>query len=285
MQSIGLIGVGFVGKLFVDSLREEEYPLTVFDIDRSQTEYAVERGADAVESPAEVAEVSDVILVAVPGTPEVEWIMEGEGNLLPALEPGQVVLDSTTTNVETALEYEAECGKRDVHWVSAPLTRAAPVEGIHMMVGGTEENYRAAADVIETVSARHIRFDDVEEALRFKYMLQIRYAAHTAVDAEIVEFARDSGVDARPLQEFLGMDIAENFFEDDYTQDIEGLGGLAIWNKDLGYALDIARKDDVAMPLTSLVHEAYKHGARVAGPDEGHATTIARYWRALNGRE
>ena len=110
------------------------------------------------------------------------------------------------------------------------------------------------------------------------------HASQLALDAEIVAFARESDVDPRPLNEFLGMDISERLFKADYSQDVEGLGGLAIWDKDLGYALDVAREDDIAMPLTSLVHETYKHGHRVAREEEGDATTIARYWAALNGR-
>lgn len=284
MQSIGLIGVGFIGKLFVDSLRDAGYPVTAYDINPNQIAYAENQGAEAADSPAAVARDSDVILLALPGTPEVEATFEGEHGMGSELEAGQIVIDSTTTKVETATEYAEYCADRDVYWVSAPLTRAAPVDGIHMMIGSTDAAYEAGEEIIETVSARHIRFDGPVEALRFKYMLQIRYAAHMAVDAEIVEFAKDSGIDARPLNDFLGMDIAENFFEDDYSQDIEGLGGLSIWDKDLGYALDVARQDDIAMPLTSMVHETYKHGNRVAEADEGHAATIARYWRALNDR-
>ena len=276
--------MGYIGKRFVESLREAGHTLTVYDTDESQVAYASEHGAKAADSPAEVARASDAVFMALPGTPEVEATMAGEDGLLSALDAGDVVIDSTTTKVGTALEYESACEARGVGWVTAPLTRAAPVEGVHMMVGASDANYEAASDLIETVSARHIRPGGVEEALRFKYVLQIRYASHLAVDAEIVAFARESGVDPRPLNEFLGMDISERLFEADYDQDVEGLGGLAIWDKDLGYALDAAREDDLAMPLTATVHEAYKHGHRVASEAEGDATTIARYWDALNGR-
>ena len=284
MRDIGLIGVGFIGKRFVESLSEAGHSFTVFDVDPSQEAYASERGADVADSPAGVAAASEVVLMALPGTPEVESTMEGDDGLLSALDPGDVVIDSTTTKVATALDYRARCEERGVHWVTAPLTRAAPVEGIHMMIGASDASYEAAKEVVKTVSARHIRLGSVERAKRFKYMLQIRYAAHAAVDAEVVAFAREGDVDPRPLNEFLGMDISEKLFEDDYTQDAEGLGTLAIWDKDLGYALDLAREDDTAMPLTSMVHEAYKHGNRVAREDEGDAATIARYWRALNDR-
>jgi 3-hydroxyisobutyrate dehydrogenase-like beta-hydroxyacid dehydrogenase len=282
-DEIGLIGVGFIGKLFVDSLTEAGYRLTVYDVEASQMAYATERGAEAAGSPEEVAESSDALLFALPGSPEVEATMAGADGVLSALSPGDVVIDATTVRVDTAVEYAGRCRDRGVHFVSAPLTRAAPEPGIHMMVGGLGEDYEAAREIVETVSERHVRFEDVERALRFKYALQIRYAARVAVDAEIVAFAEDSGVDPRPLSGFLGMDVDERLFEDDFEQDVEGLGGLAIWNKDLGYALEAARGDDTAMPLTAAVHEVYKAGSRLAGDGEGDATTIKKYWKALNG--
>jgi len=282
---IGLIGVGFVGKLFVDSLTEAGYPLTVYDIDESQTTYATERGAEAAGSPGEVARRSEVLLLALPGSPEVEATMEDDSGVLRALDADDTVIDATTVRVATAVEYAGRCRDRGARFVSAPLTRAAPTPGVHMMVGGPEADYEAAHEIVETVSARHVRFPDVERALRFKYALQIRYAAQLAVDAEIVAFAEDSGVDPRPLEEFLGMDIEERLFSDDFEKRVEGLGGLAIWDKDLGYALEAAREDDTALPLTASVHDAYKAGRRLAEDDEGHAATIKRYWRALNGQE
>jgi len=282
---IGLIGVGSVGKLFVDSLTEAGYPLTVYDVDESQEAYATERGAEAAESPREVAESSTAVVLALPGSPEVEATMESPDGVLPALSAGDAVIDTTTVRVDTAVEYAERCRDRGAHFVSAPLTRAAPTPGVHMMVGGSDEDYEPASEVIETLSARHIRFPDVERALRFKYALQIRYAARLAIDAEIVAFAEDCGVDPRPLEGFLGMDVEERLFEDDFEKRVEGLGGLAIWDKDLGYALEAARNDNTALPLTASVHEAYKTGSRLADDGEGGAATIKKYWRALNGRE
>ena len=118
MRDIGLIGVGYIGKRFVESLREASYSLTVYDIDESQVAYAREYGAEVADSPAGVGEASDAVFMALPGTPEVEATMEGEDGLLSTLDPGDVVVDSTTTKVETAVEYEATCEERGVHWVS-----------------------------------------------------------------------------------------------------------------------------------------------------------------------
>ncbi|WP_459194237.1 hypothetical protein [Halosimplex sp. J119] len=60
-----------------------------------------------------------------------------------------------------------------------------------------------------------------------------------------------------------------------------GLVGLAIWHKDVGYARELAREGNTALPINAAVHEAYKATVRRAG-HEGHAATLLRYWELLN---
>lgn len=151
------------------------------------------------------------------------------------------MIDATTTGPETADRYVRRSAERDVGFVSAPLTRSAPNEGVHMMAGGSKENYRRAAPILDRISAAHRRIGDAGDAQTFKLMLQLRYAGHRAIDAEIVEFGCDNGVDPRLLNEFLRMDVWERYFGDDFDREIEGSGGRRIWQKDVGYAVDLAR--------------------------------------------
>jgi 3-hydroxyisobutyrate dehydrogenase-like beta-hydroxyacid dehydrogenase len=282
MQEIGLIGVGYIGKLFVDRLRDADYSLTVFDIDEAQVAYAVDEGATAADTPAEVADIADVVLIAVPGSPEVEATMEGEDGLLETLEEDQLVIDVTTTHTDTSITYEERCADRGVRFIEAPITGAAPRDGYHMMIGGTEENYDAATAILDVICDDHVRIGEIGKGTMFKLGLQMRYAGQNALDAEIVEYARDNGVDPELFNNFLGMDIWENYFTSDFSQDIEGLGSLSIWHKDIGYARDVAHENDTALPINGVVHEAYKATTRRATEDEGHAATLIRYWQLLN---
>jgi len=286
MQEIGLIGVGEAGAMFMDSLMDAGYSVTCYDRGH-QIDYAREQGATVVRTRSEVVERADAILLAVTGTSNIETVMEGDDGLLNLADTGQVIVNTSTVKVSTSLKYQKKCTGEGIHWVSAPWTSNAPAGGLIMLPGGDDASVEAASDLIEACSTQHIRFDDVEKAMVFKFLMQIRYAARVAIDAEVVEIANAAGVDARPLDSVLGMDFDEALFTDDYVQDGEGLSALDSWDKDLGYAVDYghgtgADKDGIAMPLTSMVHEVYKHGNRVADPDERHAAAIARYWQALN---
>ncbi|ELZ28528.1 2-hydroxy-3-oxopropionate reductase [Halogeometricum pallidum JCM 14848] len=284
MDRIGLVGVGYIGTEFLDRLLPDR-EVTVYDTDDGRVERAVDRGATAADSPAAVAEETDAVVMAVPGTPEVEATMEGENGLAGSLSRDQLLVDATTTHPDTSLACEELCAEAGAKFVEAPITGAAPREGYQMMIGGTGENYAAATALLDVLSDAHVRVGPVPDGTILKIGLQMRYAGRRALDAEIVEFARDNGVDPTLFAEFFGMDVPENYFTGDFTRDVEGLGGRAIWDKDIGYARSVAHEEGTALPMNAVVHEAFRATRRLADDDEKDASALIRYWMALNGAE
>jgi 3-hydroxyisobutyrate dehydrogenase-like beta-hydroxyacid dehydrogenase len=285
---VGLIGVGYIGSEFLDRLLADGHEVTVFDIDDSTIERAADRGASAAEGSAGTAEGTDAVVMALPGTPEVEATLEGadgRAGLLEALSPGQLVVDVTTTHPEGSVVAERMCEEVGAEFVEAPITGAGPREGYQMMIGGTAERYEAAGDLLDVLCDDHTRVGPVPEGTILKLGLQMRYAGHAALDAEIVEFVRDNGVDPRLFSEFIGMDVWEEYYTGDFGQQLEGLGSLAIWNKDIGYAREFAHENGTALPINGVVHEAYKAVCRREHETGGHASTLMRYWLMLNDAE
>lgn len=282
MQKIGLIGVGYIGKIFLNELLDADYTVTVFDTDNAKIKYATNRGASAADSPANVGSESDIILMAVPGTPEVEATIEGDDGLLAGVGGGELIIDATTTHPETSVVCEQMCTETGVSFVEATITGGAPREGYHMMAGGTKERYEQASDILDIICDDHKRIGPIPHGTIFKLGLQMRYAGHHAIDAEIVEFVRDNGVDPHFYNNFLGLDIWEQYFTGNFSQEIEGLGGLTIWAKDIGYAREFAHKNRTALPINGVIYEAYKATVRQSDDDEGHAAALIKYWLALN---
>lgn len=282
MRSIGVIGVGHIGKRFVDGIRDAGYEPVAFDSNDAQLEYVIERGGTAADSPVEVVDRTDVVLLALPGTPEVEATFDA---IESRLREDHLIIDATTTHAEASVVCAEICADRGARFIEAPLTRAAPRPGMHMFIGGEPEAYEAAKPILETVCDVHLRIGDPGDATIFKYGLQIRYAGQNALDAEVVSFLRDRGIDPEPMRDVLEMNISDRLFTREYDQAIEGLGGLRIWTKDVGYALDTARKTNSALPLAATIHDAYKATVRQAGAEEGHAATVLEHWRSLNGAD
>jgi len=282
VTQFGLVGVGFVGKLFLNRCLDAGHDVTVYDTDPDQVSEAKRRGAESASNPAAVARATDVVVMAVPGSSDVEASMYGEEGLLAGLSAGQLLVDATTTRPATSVVCAERCDEVGAEFLEAPVTGGAVPDGYHMMVGGPEYRYEAATDAFDVLCDGHARVGAVPDATVLKLGLQMRYAGHHAVDAEVVEFVRDNGVDPELFREFFGFELFDGYFSGDFSQDVEGLGGLAIWHKDIGYAREFAREQGTALPLAAVLHEAYKTTVRRAGDGVGHASALVSYWLALN---
>jgi len=282
MDTIGLVGVGYIGSEFLDRLLAAEFEVIAYDIEDDALDRAAELGASPVESPQAVATGSDAVVLALPGSPAVEATIDADDGLLDGLSTEQLVVDATTTHPDTSVVAAERCEEVGAVYVEAPITGGAPREGYQMMVGGTAERYEAATPLLDVLSDAHVRVGLIPDGTILKLGLQMRYAGRAALDAEIVEFTRDNGVDPALYTDFFGMDVSDRYLVGNFSQAIEGLGGLAIWHKDIGYAREFAAENGTALPLNAVVHEAYKATTRRADPDEGHAAALIQYWLALN---
>ena len=90
---VGLIGVGLMGHGAAKNILERgAYPLTIIgNRNREPVDDLVKRGAREAANPAEVAAASDVVILCLPSSVEVEAVVYGENGLLPTLQRGSVL--------------------------------------------------------------------------------------------------------------------------------------------------------------------------------------------------
>lgn len=278
MERVGLIGLGNVGSVFAHTLREAGYELTVFDKDPCRMEAAVAEGAQPARSSREVGEKSDVVLLSLPGSPAVEEVMEGDKGLLSAARPGLLIVDTGTSHPDTDRRYATACQQRGAAFIDAPITGRGP--GWIFMVGGTPEEYERARHVLASLSYKLARVGPVGSGQVLKLANQMILAGQLAVWAETVEFTRKAGLDPELLKDYLEFPIPEMVYGDDFHMG----GHLALHYKDLGYALELAHREESNTPLTALVREIFKAAKAGGDPDWGQPG-IVTYWRRLNARE
>ena len=275
MERIGLIGLGNIGSYYTKQLLGAGYPLTVLDLDQEKVSAAVAQGAQAASTPAELTDRSDVIILSLPGSPAVEKVMDGEEGILSRLKAGQTIIDTGTTRPSTDIKYEKLCAAKGVGFLDAPITwRKA---GLTIMVGGDAEVYARCKAVIDCISYKNRHVGDIGQGQVLKLINQAILANQLAVYAEAVEMAKLVNVDIRLLQDFLDFQVPEALYTDDY----QGGGHLALHYKDLLYLLEVAHECGANIPISSLVHEAFK-ATKPYGDPNWKQPGIATYWRRLN---
>jgi 2-hydroxy-3-oxopropionate reductase len=275
MRRIGLIGIGNIGSHFARVLREAGYPVTVLDCVHEKMQPAIALGAQAAASPADVADKSDIILLCLPGSHAVDDVMNGPDGILSCLRAGQLVIDTGTSRPETAVRYDQLCAERDAGFIDAPITWRS--QGLIIMVGGSAENFERGREVLERLSYKLKHVGPIGHGQILKLMNQVILAGQMAVWAETVTFTEKAGLDSRLLRDYLEFPIPEALYGGDFS----GGGQLALHYKDLGYALELAHDIGASIPVTGVVHEAFK-SAHVSGDPDWTQPGIITHWRGLN---
>lgn len=275
MEKIGLIGFESMGRFYAQRLLQADFTLTVMDIDPQKVEHAISLGANIASSPKEVAQSSKFVLLAVPGSREVESIMDGEDGVLSGLGEGQLVINTSTTHPKTDIRYERECSLRGAGYFDAPVTWRK--QGLIIMVGGSSENFLRAKPVLDVIGYKVVHVGPVGDGQKLKAVNQLIGACQRAVWSEALEFAKGLGLDPKLIRDVLELPVPEDVFGEDFS----GEGQLALHYKDLGYIAELAHECELAIPLTLLVHEIFKATKRYGSPDWTQAG-IVTFWRRLN---
>src|SRR5688572_25003290 len=141
---LGFIGTGNMGRHMARHLLEAGFRLTVHDARRAAAEQLEGGGAGWAESPAELAEASDVVFTSLPGPPEVDSVALGEGGVLANLPDGGILVD-LSTNSPTAIRKIAAAGaERGIVVLDAPVSGGvfgAETGRLAVMVGGERDAF------------------------------------------------------------------------------------------------------------------------------------------------
>ena len=149
--TIGFIGLGLMGGAMVGRLQDQGYDLTVIaNRTRTYVDQAVERGAREVTTARAVAEASDIVMLCMDTSANVEARMRGADGVIAGLKPGAVVIDFGTSLPASTKALGAEVAAAGGQYLDAPLGRtpAHAKDGLLNIMGSGD---KAAFDKVKPV--------------------------------------------------------------------------------------------------------------------------------------
>ena len=126
-MDVGIIGVGLMGHgIARNVLRRGGFKLNFFDHPGNQpVDELLDLGAQAFDSLSDLAAASDVIILCVTGSPQVEAILTGADGVISGLRDGAIVVDCSTALPESTLKMATAVSAAGGAFVDAPMTRTA----------------------------------------------------------------------------------------------------------------------------------------------------------------
>ena len=149
---IGFIGVGMMGHGMAKNLLAKGFPLAfLVHRDRSRLADLVAAGAKELHTPAELANASDVVILCVSGSPQVEQNVYGDQGLLSVARPGLTVIDTSTSEPGSTAKIREALAAKGATFVDAPLART-PKEAeegrLNTMVGADDATFARLKPVL-----------------------------------------------------------------------------------------------------------------------------------------
>ena len=151
--TIGFIGLGLMGGAMVGRLQDQGYALTVMaNRTRTHVDKAVARGAAEVTTAKAVAEASDIVMLCMDTSANVEARMRGAEGVIAGLKLGGIVIDFGTSLPGSTRTLGNEVDAAGGHYLDAPLGRTPShaVDGLlKIMCAGDEGAFQTARPVLE----------------------------------------------------------------------------------------------------------------------------------------
>ena len=155
--SVGLIGLGLMGRPIGANLLKAGFPLTVWNRTASRADGLVALGARAAKTPREAAAASDVLITIVSDPPALEQVLWGSEGALDGLRRGSVLVDSSTVSPALERRVASACAERGVEFLDAPVTGGtwgAEKGELVIMVGGLQETLSRVEPVFGAIAKR-----------------------------------------------------------------------------------------------------------------------------------
>lgn len=185
------------------NLLEAGHAVSVSSRSRPPIDAAVELGATDGGTPAGVASASEVIFICVPNSPEVTSVID---EMLPALEPGKVVVDTSTIDPDVERDQHRRVGDTGAGYLDAPLsggTAGAQRGTLTVMVGGDAPTLDSVRPALEPISSLVVHVGGPGMGQVVKLCNNLIYAAQMLATAEATALALKSGADPSQLLEVL----------------------------------------------------------------------------------
>ena len=285
---IGFIGLGLMGGNMAENLLTRGHSLVVMDRKPETVAHFTAKGAQSAESPKELAEKSDIVMLCLTTSEVVESVVYSEDGILAGIKEGAVLIDFGTSIPTSTQKIGADLAKKGAGMIDAPLGRtpAHAKDGLlNIMASGEIDTFNKVKPVLEQQGENVFYLGGLGAGHTTK--LINNYIGMTTVVAMSQAFAvaEMSGVDKQQLFDIMSTGPSNSpfmhFCKNYAVDDVSDLGfSIANANKDLGYFLamvnDLGTESKIAEGSS-----AYLNAAMDAGMGTGNVPEIFDYFLKL----
>ena len=266
-KALGFIGLGVMGFPMAGHLANQNNNISVFNrtLEKSKTWNTKYQGV-ICNSPAELAKLSDVIMICIGNDNDVRDVISGRDGVINYLKKGSIIVDHTTTSSELSMEMNELLNPKDIFYIDAPVSggEAGAQSGqLSIMAGGDKDAFNLIKNILEPYT-KFIKYMGPSGSGQLTKMVnQICIAGLIQALAEGVNFSKKVGLNTQDVLEVVSKGAAQSWQMENrwetMTQNKYDYGfAVDLMRKDLDIVLKEADKSNISLDVTKIINEFYK---------------------------
>ena len=284
MSTIAFLGLGAIGAPMAQHLPAHGFDLVVWNRTRERAErFAKSVRARVAPTPADAAREATIVITCLPTSREVEALLDGDDGLLAGLRSGATLVDCTSGDPATSRRLADRLRERGVAFVDAPVSggkRGAEEGTLTIMCGGDAADVERVRPVLSAFGKNIVHCGDVGAGDMVKAVNQALLGIHIWATGEGLATLAKAGVDTRIALEVINTSSGRSntsmnlFPERVLSRAFPRTFRLALLDKDLRIAAEMARDVGVPAPLTHLASELFRAARAELGEEADHVEAV-----------
>jgi 3-hydroxyisobutyrate dehydrogenase len=283
-ERIGFIGLGIMGKGMAHNLLKAGFDLRVWNRTPTRLDEFVRAGATRANSPADLAERCDIIIVCVSDTPDVQEVVLGEKGVIHGIRPGSLVVDMSTISPQVTRDIAASLADKGAFMLDAPISggsEGAALGTLSIMVGGQADQVERTMPLFQAMGKAITHVGDSGSGQTVKLVNQILVVVNMLAVGEALLFAQAGELDLEKTLEAVSQGAAGSWMLSNrgpqvLNRDWQPGFTIDLQQKDLRLVLEAADQMGVPTLATSFVFNLYRTlQAKGLGGEGNHALVKA----------
>lgn len=286
MKKITFIGLGVMGFPMAGHLSKQGYGVSVYNRSKEKSKLWTEKyNGKYFTSVKEAVTNSDIVFSCVGNDTDLRDITLGKDKAFSAMKPDSVFVDHTTTSSDIASELYKKAKEYEIHFLDAPVSggEVGAVKGeLTVMVGGEKPIFDRVNSAITTYAKNITLVGGPGKGQVAKMINQICIAGLIQALSEAISFSEKSGMDTKKVLQAISQGAAgswqlSNRGETMVDRKFDFGFAVKLMRKDLGICLDHASKNDISLPVTSIVNQFYAEIQRNGGSNFDTSSLLTRF--------
>jgi 3-hydroxyisobutyrate dehydrogenase len=289
MKKIGIIGLGMLGNAVALHLINSGYEVTAYNRTKEKSIELKEKGATIVESPKEVAEKSELVIIVVKDADAVKQISFDNNGIVNGNHEKLIVADMSTVDPSESKNISKQFIDSGIIKLDIPVMggpNVAITGDLVMMVSGNKESFGNCKEVFDTIANKVFFLGESGVANSIKLAMNLQITMLALALSEGIMLVKKSNVDPKIFLEILNSTYFKTgMSEKKAYKMIEGKYDttftLSNLKKDITTMTNAAKSLGVELPMISKAEEVYENAIKEGFGDIDY-TGIIEYLKKIN---